>query len=594
MARSSIAIYDAPSLHFKQESMTSHRIVFLSLLALIQGCGGGGGGGGGGGADTPTVPGAFSANVRFEDATQRFVATWNASSRASRYRILLRRDESVDFSPLNGAENLSAATLDFSFAVGFTIQWSAAALRVEACNEVGCVAAADLPLLPHLADALASKQVLDMPADADDPQVAVSADGNILVVGAPLEGGVDGLELGRGAVYVFTRTGTTWNTQPTVLRAPNGEGSSGGFVLGDRFGEAVALSADGATLVVGAPREDGSRTSTVESENNEAEDAGAVYIFVRNAGTYELQAYLKPTPAVLDTAIRGDQFGSAVALAADGQTVVVGSSLAESGIRPITFNDGSAYVFTRAADTWTQRALLEGLNTASSELDRFGRNVSISSDGAIVAVAAPFDDGDASSTPQNPNANALVSGAVYVFATTDRLQWPRQAYLKAPNAEAEDVYGIDVALSADGNTLAVGALGEDGDAASTLDGENDNLESAGAVYVYTRSDSGWSATPAYLKPSSSVAAAEFGGSLSLTAQGNQLAVSAPFDVRSPPLAGAVYVFVRVGDVWREQVRFEGSEAQFGNTVAITPDGASLFVAAEQSNEPPTTGTVHVY
>lgn len=577
--------------------MTSRRFLVLLTIALMQGCGGGGGGGGGGvdpPDETPTAPGAFSATAQFDGATQRFVATWNASPRADLYRIRLKRNELADFTTLSGADNLPAATLDFGFAVGFTIEWSAAALRVEACNEIGCTAAADLPLLPHLADALASKQVLDMPADADDPQVAVAADGNTLVVGAPLEGGIDGLELGRGAVYVFTRTGTTWNTQPTLLRAPNGEGSSGPFVQGDRFGEAVALSADGATLIVGAPREDGSNTSTVENENNDAEDAGAVYIFVRNAGTYELQAYLKPTPALLDTVITGDQFGSAVALAADGQTVVVGSALAESGIRPISFNDGSAYVFTRDAASWTQRALLEGLNTADSELDRFGRSVAISSDGSVIAVAAPFDDGDVSSTPQNPNDNASIAGAVYVFATTDRLQWQRQAYLKAPNAESEDTFGIGLALSPDGNTLAIGATGEDGDASSTLNNENDNLEGAGAVYVYTRSDGSWSATPAYLKSSSAVAVADFGTSLAFTAQGNELAVSAPFEISSPPLEGAVYVFVRVGAVWREQVRFDGSEAQFGNTVAITPDGASLFVGAANSDESPTTAAVHVY
>lgn len=292
--------------------MTSLRLILLSVLALIQGCGGGGGGGdgGGGGGDDggggggPTAPGVFSANVQFDTATQRFVATWNASSGAERYRIHLKRDEVADFALLDGADNLSAMTLDFSFAIGFTIQWSAAALRVEACNAVGCTSAADLPLLPHLADALARKEILNLPADGGEPQVAISADGNTLVIGSPLQNGDDGLQFDKGVVYVLTRAGTTW-TAPAVLRAANGEGGSAPDVLGDGFGQAVALSADGATLVVGAPLEDGSRTSTVEDENNDAPNAGVVYIFVRNGTSYELQTYLKPTPGLLDTAITG-------------------------------------------------------------------------------------------------------------------------------------------------------------------------------------------------------------------------------------------------------------------------------------------------
>ena len=308
----------------------------LSVLALIQGCGGGSGGsdggsggGGGPGGSTPTAPGAFSASVRFDGATQRFVATWNVSQGAERYRVQLKRDNVTDFAPLTGAENLSATILDFSFAVGFTIQWSAAALRVEACNAVGCTPATDLPLLPHLAEALATKKILNVPADANELSVASSADGNTLVIGAPLEDGEDGLQRDKGVVYVFTRTGTAWNEQPTLLRAPNGEGGATSQVPGDHFGWAVALSADGATLVVGAPLEDGSRTGTVDNDNDDAPDAGAVYIFVRNAATYELQTYLKPTPGAFDTVIAGDRFGSSVALAADGRTLVVGAPLAE-------------------------------------------------------------------------------------------------------------------------------------------------------------------------------------------------------------------------------------------------------------------------
>ncbi len=568
--------------------MTAYRIVLLSILALIQACGGGGGGGAGstgpGPAPAPTTPGSFSVSLRFDGATQRFVATWNVSQGAERYRVQLKRDDATDFSPLAGAENLSSTILDFNFAVGFAVQWSAAALRVEACNSVGCTAATDVPLLSHLAEALATKKILQAPVDASQLKVTSSADGNMLVIGAPFEDGEDGTQFNRGVVYVFTRTGTTWNEQPQLLRAPNGEGGLNPlFSSGDHFGESVALSDDAETLVVAAPLEDGSRTSTVENENNDADAAGAVYVFVRNATTYVLEAYLKPTPGAFDTVIADDAFGHAVALSADGRTLVVGAPFAEPGIRPRDFNDGAAYVFTRGDAGWTQRAMLGGPHADANATDEFGLQVATSADGSTVAIASPADDDSFDN-----------SGATYVFTTTDRLQWTREAVLKAPNAGDGDTFGFAVALSADGNTLAIGARNEDGDSTSTLDDDNDNIRDAGAVYVYTRGTSQWSAAPAYLKPSNTIELGEFGANLQLTASGSELAISAPFDRSAPPLEGAVFVFVRVGNSWIEQARFDGTEEQFGVSFALTADGATLFIAGHTAQVAPTAGVVHVH
>ena len=112
--------------------------------------------------------------------------------------------------------------------------------------------------------------------------------------------------------------------------------------------------------------------------------------------------------------------------------------------------------------------------------------------------------------------------------------------------------------------------------------------------MYTRSASGWSATPAYLKPSNTIELGEFGSVLSLTAQGDQLAISAPFDRSVPTLEGAVFVFVRVADSWLEQARFDGTAAEFGNSIVLTPDGATLFIAGETSMGAPVAGAVHVH
>ena len=78
----------------------------------------------------------------------------------------------------------------------------------------------------------------------------------------------------------------------------------------------------------------------------------------------------------------------------------------------------------------------------------------------------------------------LRSGAVYVF-TRSAAKWGWLAYVKASNTGAGDEFGVSVALSADGHTLAVGAHLEDSSATGIAGNQGDNSASdSGAVYVY--------------------------------------------------------------------------------------------------------------
>ena len=117
--------------------------------------------------------------------------------------------------------------------------------------------------------------------------------------------------------------------------------------------------------------------------------------------------------------------------------------------------------------------------------------------------------------------SAPFSGAVYVF-TRSGGTWSQQAYLKASNTGAGDRFGRSAALS--GNTLAVGAIGEDS-SATGLGGSpsNNSAGESGAVYVFTRSGGAWSQL-AYLKASNTGADDWFGRSVSLS--GERLAVGA--------------------------------------------------------------------
>src|SRR5262245_11464854 len=117
---------------------------------------------------------------------------------------------------------------------------------------------------------------------------------------------------------------------------------------------------------------------------------------------------------------------------------------------------------------------------ASQGSQFFGHAVALSRDGQTLAIGAPGEYGDA------PDLDDYNTGAVYVFARSG-YTWVQQARITASNAEFGDEFGDSVALSADGNTLVVGATGE-ASSATGIDGDQgDNSASySGAVYVFTR------------------------------------------------------------------------------------------------------------
>jgi hypothetical protein len=116
-------------------------------------------------------------------------------------------------------------------------------------------------------------------------------------------------------------------------------------------------------------------------------------------------------------------------------------------------NAGAAYIFTRSGETWSQQAYLKASNISTA--DQFGDSVAI--DGDTVIVGAPQEDSDGSGEANN---DAGAAGAAYIFARSG-ITWTQQAYLKADNAAAGDMFGDTVAVS--GDTVVVGAPGQSTD-----------------------------------------------------------------------------------------------------------------------------------
>ena len=225
----------------------------------------------------------------------------------------------------------------------------------------------------------------------------------------------------------------------------------------------------------------------------------------------------------------------------------------------------------------------------------FGYSIALSSDGTTMAVGAEGESSSSTGIGGNQsNTSASGSGAVYVF-THSGSTWSQQAYVKASNTDAGDNFGYSVALSGDGTTLAVGAVGESSNATGIDGDQTDNSSSqSGAVYVFTRSGSTWS-QQAYVKASNTGASDWFGYSVALSGDGDTLAVGAAYESSSATgidgnqadnsalRSGAAYVFTRSSGTWSQQAYVKASNTEandnFGYSVALSSDGTTLAVGA---------------
>jgi len=236
--------------------------------------------------------------------------------------------------------------------------------------------------------------------------LSISAD--TLVVGAPGEASngdnqADNNAPRAGASYVFTRSGTNWSQQG-YLKASNVDAN-------DAFGQSVALEDD--TLAVGAPLED-SGNGADEADNGNA-DAGAVYVFAREAAVWTQQAYLKSREPDA-----GDEFGM---VGISGDILVVGADGEDGGTAGIggdesnngKLDSGAAYIFIRdAANTWSQFRYLKASNPDPE--DQFGRAGRLAISGGTIVVGALLEASAATGVggTEDDNSN-FGAGAVYVF-----------------------------------------------------------------------------------------------------------------------------------------------------------------------------------
>lgn len=291
--------------------------------------------------------------------------------------------------------------------------------------------------------------------------VAISANGNTAIVGGSSDNS------SAGAVWIYTRSGSTWTQQGTKLVG------TGGIVAGQ--GSSVALSADGNTAVVGGNQDDGNK--------------GAVWVFVRSGSTWFQQGSKLVGTGAVGTALQG----SAVAISADGNTILSGGYFDNSQV-------GAVWVFTRTSGFWSQQGS-KLVGTGATGASYQGISVALSADGNTAMVGGSQDDSGA--------------GAAWVFTRSAGV-WSQQGGKLLPTgATGNAERGGSVSLSADGNTALIG-------------GPADN-SSSGAFWAFTRSGSTWTQQGSKLVGTGFTGGSSQGASTALSADGNSAVIGGWFD-----------------------------------------------------------------
>lgn len=357
--------------------------------------------------------------------------------------------------------------------------------------------------------------------------IAVSGDGSKIAVGAPFdENPTVGIESGQ--VYLYDR-----DDGPPV--GFNTVGILSGFYSGsgDRFGWSVDMSRDGNIILVGAIGD--------EAPSN-ANQSGLLYVYERDDGPpiqFNQIGIIEGTLAV-DVS---DNFGTSVAISPEGSYIAVGAQFDEDTATP-SDSFGLVYVYEKDLGTVNQVGIITSpkLTTLKSQ-DKFGYSVDVSNNGKIIAVGA-VDDKSGLGLP--------TTGLVYVFEKINGNNFYLVQVLKGLYSnETGDRFGESISISDDGRIIAVGAIDDE---------QPGSPDSSGVVYLYERRTFNYFGldyvnvgikTGVYANNLN----ANYGTSVSLSGDGNNLLVGAQFDSYNDVgigTTGVVYSYdVTTGNTFEE-------------------------------------------
>lgn len=304
-----------------------------------------------------------------------------------------------------------------------------------------------------------------------------------------------------------------------------------GEAINDQSGYTISLSADGNTVVIGAPfNDDGGAAS------------GQVRVFENNTNTWQQKGNN------IDGIAVSDKFGFSVSISADGNTIAAGSPDSNAN----GFESGHVSVFQFQGNDWTQIGS-NIIGEASS--DHSGYSVSLSDDGNRLAIGAPD--------------NGLVENVGSNYGQVRIYELQGNAWVQIGNdidgENPEDNSGFAVSLNQDGSIVAIGAPNN-----------TNTITGAGHVRVYAFETDTWVQIGEDLD---GVAMNDkFGGAVNLNNQGNILAVGA----RDHNGIGQVRVFENLANTWEQlgtDINGESIDDEFGISVSLNADGTILAAGA---------------
>ena len=300
----------------------------------------------------------------------------------------------------------------------------------------------------------------------------------------------------------------------------------------DQSGESISLSLDGTIVAIGASSNDGNGNSS-----------GHVRIFEDINGTWT------QIGQDIDGEAASDQSGGGVSLSSDGRIVAIGARLNDEN----GGSSGHVRVFENISGTWTQIGQDIDGEVAG---DQSGISVSLSSDGSIVAIGAPFND-----------ANGNLLGHVRIFENISGT-WT-QIGQDIDGEAATDESGSSVSLSSDGSVVAIGGSNNNG-----------NGSNAGHARIFENISGTW--TQIGQDIDGEAANDESGSSVSLSSDGSIVAIGAPFNDGNGSNAGHVRIFENISGTWTQigqDIDGETANDESGGNVSLSADGRIVAIGA---------------
>ncbi len=361
--------------------------------------------------------------------------------------------------------------------------------------------------------------------DRNGWSVSLSADGNRMAIGAPYN---DGNGLSAGHVRIYGLSGSSW-----VQLGQDIDGEA----AGDYSGWGVSLSADVNRVAIGAHRNDGN-----------GDRAGHVRIYELSGNTW-IQLGQD-----IDGEAAGDYSGLSVSFGADGNRVAIGAHRNDGN----GTDAGHVRIYGLSGNSWIQ--LGQDIDGESAG-DWSGRSVSLSADGNRVAIGAEGND---------ENGDRAGHVRIYELAGNTWIQLGQDIDGEA----AGDYSGLSVFLGADGNRVAIGGRYNDG-----------NGSSAGHVRIYGLSGNSWVQLGQDIDGE---AAGDLSGySFSLSADGNRVAIGAEGNDENGSDAGHVRIYELAGNTWiqlEQDIDGEAADDWSGYSVSLSADGNRVAIGAPWNNE----------